>query len=124
MRKPLKAIVGLLITGSSVVLLASRTRAEEIEWVAVPGTQVSDGELGQYEYLIGANTIVRNGDSINFDFLSTAHFNYARLAGNCSTGWLVAIAEGIYDENGNIVITIEAQRDANAPKALEFACSQ
>ena len=124
MRKPLKAIVGLLIASSSVVLLASRTRANEIEWVLVPGTRVNSVELGSYEELIGENTIARSGNSINFDYLFTAHFGYARLAGNCSTGWLVAIAGGTYDANGNIVVNSEVQRSFEAPKALNFACSQ
>ena len=124
MKKPLQAIVGLIIATSSLVLLASRIRADEIEWILVPGTRVNSVELGSYEELIGENTIVRSGDAINFDYLFTAHFGYARLSGNCSTGWLIAISEGFYDADGNIVINSKTQRDFEAPEALDFACSQ
>lgn len=124
MKESLRIVSGLLAAGSSILFLVSSSKANEIEWAEVPGTQVSGGVLDDYEELIGTNTVVRNGSSINFDYLSTAHFNYARLAGNCSTGWLVAIAEGFYDENGNIVISSEVQRNFTAPKALNFACSQ
>lgn len=124
MNNRFKGISGLLIASSSILFVASSSRANEIEWVLVPGTRVSGGELGSYEELIGANTIARSGDSINFDYLLTAHFGYARLAGNCSTGWLVALSEGFYDENGDIVINSEVQRDFDASKALNFACSQ
>ena len=124
MKKHLRAISGLLFASSSILFLISPSKANEIEWLLVPGTRVSGGELGSYEELIGANTIVRSGNSINFDYLLTAHFGYARLAGNCNTGWLVAISEGFYNENGDIIIRSEAQRDFRAPKALNFACSQ
>ena len=127
----LASVFGLLLAGGNILISATFAIANEIEWILVPGTRESDTTYGSYEVLIGSNTISRDGSAINFDYLHTADFAYARVAGNCTTGWKTMIASGYYTENGDIAIRNERPMDFNpsasagpAAMALDFACTQ
>ena len=115
----------------STVLLVTPARANDIEWIEVPGTLTRDPDFGEYAVVIGSNTIVRDGDAINFDYLHGADAAYARVAGNCRTGWKTILASGTYAGNGELIIYSTTSTDFSpsastgpAALALNFACSR
>lgn len=124
-----KAVTGISLGAALALLSTAPSVAEEIEWIRVPGTLEENEGGGQSVWLIGENTISRNGEVINFDILEDAHFSYTRVAGNCRTGWLNIIALGYIDEEGQVVIYDETQAPFNVQHnkpdlTLEFACTQ
>jgi hypothetical protein len=108
----------------------SQIKWEEIEWREVPGTRTTDSRSGdEFNDAIGINTIVRTGDAINFDWFGGFESNYARIAGNCRTGWMSMIVAGVYVGNGELFIyqdQLPSNLDPseNLKLALELACSQ
>lgn len=87
-----------------------------VNWQPIPNSY-SDF-TGGYDY-VGANTIARSGDSINFDFYSDGM--YVRYGGNCRTNVLAItratdslVAPNRYSPAGN----------ETRSRALRFACSR
>lgn len=124
-----KVFFGLAIASSFILGLAAPAKSNDIEWTEVPEARESDPRAGTHSTHIGSNTIARTENSINFDLLFGLDNYYARVAGNCDTGWLTMIASGYYNNQGQLVITSEEQvsfdPNITAPNlALTFACSQ
>jgi hypothetical protein len=129
MKQHLKMVVGLSLAGSVIAQTTLPAMAAEIDWKEVPGTLEDYGDFDRTVWLIGTNTIARNGDSINFDLMEDMHFSYMRVAGNCRTGWMNIIASGYYGSEGEIVVEYRNNRpfdvQHNKPRlSLQFACSQ
>lgn len=114
----------------STALFVTPALANDIEWVEVPGSRTRDPDFGEYAVVIGSNTIVRDGDAINFDYLHGADAAYARVAGNCRTGWKTMLTSGTYAAgSGELVFYSTTPTDFNpsasagpATLALLFAC--
>lgn len=124
-----KVFFGLATASSLILGLTAPAISSDIEWEEVLEARESDPRAGTHSAYIGSNTIARTENSINFDLLFGLDNYYARVAGNCDTGWLTMIASGYYDNQGQLVIMSEEQTsfDPNitAPNlALIFACSQ
>lgn len=126
MKQHLKTILGLSLLGSLITHATLPVLAEEIDWQQVPGTlEIFDDS--DTMWMIGANTIARNGDAINFDLLEDMHFSYLRIAGNCRTGWMNSIASGYYSAGG-IIIERRVQEPLQVQHgkinlSLQFACN-
>ncbi len=125
MKQRLKAMLGLALVGGALTQITLPVLAEEIAWQQVPGTSeiFDDSDM---MWMIGANTIARNGDAINFDLLEDMHFSYLRIAGNCRTGWMNSIASGYYSAGG-IIVERRVQEPLQVEPgkfnfALQFAC--
>jgi hypothetical protein len=88
---------------------------QNVKWQKIPNSY-SDFR-GGYDY-IGINTIVRNGNAINFDFSGDGV--YVRYAGNCRTNVLAITraTDSALDPNYSPVGN-ELRR-----RALRFACSR
>ena len=127
MKQRLKAMLGLALVGGALTQITLPAFAEEIDWHQVPGTLERFDGFGTQVWLIGTNTIARNGDAINFDLMEDMHFSYRRIAGNCRTGWMNSITSGYYDETGEIVIerrtpeSLQVQHN-KIDLSLQFAC--
>ena len=124
-----KAFQGVFAAIALSLASAKPIFGQEIEWREIPGTQLSDEVFGDTSSFIGTNTITRNGDAINFDLLNSADDNYARISGNCRTGWKVMAAGGFYGSDGP-EIYYEGPVELNqglladhATRGLELACS-
>ena len=125
MKQRLKAMLGLALVGGALTQITLPVLAEQIEWRQVPNTPeiLDDSDM---MWMIGANTIARNGDAINFDLLEDMHFSYLRIAGNCRTGWMNSIASGYYSRGG-IVVERRVQEPLQVEPGkfdfvLRFAC--
>ena len=127
---PLRGLWFSFITVSTVLFIIP-VQANDIEWIEVPGSRTRDPDFGEYAVAIGSNTIVRDGDAINFDYLHGADAAYARVAGNCRTGWKTILASGTYAGNGELVIYSMVPTDFSpsassgpAALAINFACNR
>jgi hypothetical protein len=119
-------IVGAL-TGSALTLIAIAPVLCGVVWRPVSGTNVSSEMTPDPAFLyVGANTITRKGDVINFDI--DLEGEYVRYSANCSTGMMTRIIRGSV-VNGQIVEATRVREDyfpANEFQqlALNNACSQ
>ncbi len=88
---------------------------ENVEWQVIPNSY-SDF-TGDHSY-IGINTLVRNGDSINFDF---HHEVYVRYSANCRTGMMAIIrATDSHVDPDRYTPATNVLRS----RALRYACSR
>jgi hypothetical protein len=56
---------------------------QDVQWERIPGSRTMIGGYDEGFAYIGINTIARNRESINFDFIASS--GYIRFSGNCQT---------------------------------------
>lgn len=99
-------------------------------WKPVPGTDLpSKMRPDPQPWRVGVNTIVRNGDVINFDV--DADGEYVRYLANCKTGKMAKTLTGDFNTNGQVLGIRRfqgkfflASDNLFLTRVLEYACSQ
>ncbi len=88
-----------------------------VQWEQVPDSRTFVGGYDEGYSWVGINTISRNGDAINFDFISQS--TYARFSANCNTRVYTTIlaSDSFVDPNAYSPV------NEYVGQALDFACS-